>query len=75
MYTLTRLLPWRQLLLKQGPVFLIAFVIAEMFYKFHSFTLECIAFLATWYVLDAALNGVLHLIRPPAPQSSPTERR
>lgn len=29
-----------------------AVVIAELFYKFHSFTLECVAFLATWYVLD-----------------------
>lgn len=28
-----------------------AFVIAELFYKFHSFTLEAAAFLATWYVL------------------------
>ena len=26
--------------------------IAEMFYEFHSFTLECLAFLATWYVLS-----------------------
>jgi hypothetical protein len=26
-------------------------VIAELFYKFHSFTLECLAFLATWVVL------------------------
>jgi hypothetical protein len=24
-----------------------------LFYKFHSFALECGAFLATWYVLDA----------------------
>ena len=74
MYTLTRLLPWRQLLLKQGPVFIIAFVLAEMFYKFHSYTLECIAFLVTWYVLDAVLSGVLSLIRPHVPQSSPIDR-
>jgi hypothetical protein len=32
----------------------IAFVIAEQFYKFHSFTLETIAFLATWWVLRRA---------------------
>jgi hypothetical protein len=31
-----------------------AFVIAEQFYKFHSFTLETIAFLATWWVLRRA---------------------
>jgi hypothetical protein len=29
----------------------IAFGIAETFYKFHSFTLETGAFLATWFVL------------------------
>ena len=29
-----------------------ALFIAEMFYKFHSFILECMAFLATWLVLD-----------------------
>ena len=28
-----------------------AFLIAEFFYKFHSFALECLAFLATWVVL------------------------
>lgn len=25
--------------------------VAEVFYKFHSFTLETLAFLATWYAL------------------------
>lgn len=30
----------------------IAFGIAETFYKFHSFTLECAAFLVTWYGLS-----------------------
>ena len=29
----------------------ISFVIAEQFYKFHSFTLEAGAFLITWWVL------------------------
>ncbi len=29
----------------------ISFVIAEQFYKFHSFTLETGAFLVTWFVL------------------------
>ena len=33
-------------------------VIAEMLYKFHSFSLECLAFLATWYVLSAAQNAI-----------------
>lgn len=29
----------------------ISFVVAEQLYKFHSFTLETAAFLATWFVL------------------------
>jgi len=33
-------------------------VIAEMLYKFHSFSLECLAFLATWYVLSAAQKAI-----------------
>ena len=41
----------------QGPALAGSIVLAELFYKFHSFTLECLAFLATWFVLDAALQG------------------
>lgn len=37
---------------------------AEMFYKFHSFTLETIAFLFTWFVVDAALQFFVRLLRP-----------
>lgn len=58
MFTLIRSISTRQLLLEQLPAFTVAFVIAEFFYKFHSFTLECMAFLITWYVLDAAINFV-----------------
>lgn len=61
MYTLLRQVPTRLLLLIQAPSFLIAFVIAEVFYKFKSFALECIAFLATWFVIDAVINGVRSL--------------
>ena len=52
MYTLIRLLSFRQLLLGQLPALSLSFLIAELFYKFHSFTLECLAFLATWYMID-----------------------
>jgi hypothetical protein len=37
----------------------IAFVVAELFYKFHSFTLEAAAFLATWYVLRLIARAAL----------------
>jgi hypothetical protein len=62
MYTLLRLLPLRRVFREQLPVLLVAWVIAELFYKFHSFSLECAAFLATWFVLDAALQGLRHLV-------------
>jgi hypothetical protein len=52
MYTLTHGQPTRQLLLAQAVPFVASLLIAETFYHFHSFTLECVAFLATWYGLD-----------------------
>ena len=59
MYQLIHNLSASELFKRQLPVFLVAFVIAELFYKFHSFALECVAFLATWYVLDAVLQRLL----------------
>ena len=38
-------------LVREAPAFIVSFLIAELFYTFHSFTLECGAFLATWYAL------------------------
>ena len=38
--------------------FLPSFLIAEFFYKFHSFSLECAAFLVTWFVLDSVIDAV-----------------
>lgn len=56
MFTLIQLLPLRQLLLQQLPAFTASFVIAETFYKFQSFALETVAFLATWFVIDGAIR-------------------
>ena len=56
MYTLLRSITLPEALLKQAPAFLISFFIAEQFYKFHSFTLECLGFLATWFVVDYLIN-------------------
>jgi hypothetical protein len=63
MYTLIRTLPTRELFWEQFFAFAISLMIAEVFYKFHSFTLECIAFLLTWYVLDF-LIGLVRKSRP-----------
>jgi len=46
----------RPMLAVQGPAALASLVITELSYKFHSFTLELLAGLATWYVLSAGLG-------------------
>jgi hypothetical protein len=56
MYTLLRSVPISNLLAMQAPALLASFIIAEVFYKFKSFTLECLAFLVTWFVIDALLS-------------------
>ena len=37
---------------KEDVQFIVAFLIEEFFFKFKSFTLECLAFLAVWFVLS-----------------------
>ena len=53
MFELIRSSSSRELLTRHAPALLMAFVIAELFYKWGSFSLECLGFLATWLVLDA----------------------
>jgi len=67
MYTLLSLLPVKRLAYEQVPALALAWIIAELFYKFHSFTLECAAFLVTWFVLDAVIQRlVLPLFKSPS---------
>ena len=63
MYTLIRLLPIQQSVLEQVPALAASLLIAELFYKFGSFTLECLAFLATWFFIDLSIQGVRKLLR------------
>jgi hypothetical protein len=63
MYSLIRHRPAQELLVRQAPAFTAAFVLAEAYYRFHSFTLECAAFLATWCAFDAALDFASRLRR------------
>ena len=60
MYRLIQSMTLKQLLLEQAPTLGASLLVAELYYKFHSFTLECVAFLATWYVLDAASQLLKH---------------
>jgi len=52
MFSLVKDLGIQVALRQEAVTFVIAFLIAEFFYKFHSFTLECLAFLATWFLLS-----------------------
>lgn len=44
----------------QLPPLIAALLVAELFFKFHSFTLEAIPFLALWYVLRRLYSPVEH---------------
>lgn len=54
-------------LAREVPALASSIAIAELFYKFHSFSLECLAFLATWF----AISGVVHAIVPPGRRADP----
>ena len=69
MFTLLRKLSGRQILTEQFPTLAAAWIIAELFYKFHSFSLECAAFLATWWGFDAAVQALKRMFLGPAPAS------
>ena len=75
MFTLLKLLPWRQILAEQMPALAAAWVIAELFYKFHSFSLETAAFLATWFVIDAAVQGGKRMLGAPPPVAAAERER
>ena len=58
MYTLIRNWRLREGLLAETPAFVVSLFVAEAFFKFHSFTLECACFLATWTALGSILSFV-----------------
>lgn len=64
MYSLIRTHSPRSFLLTQLPSLAAAFVIAELFFKWKSFSLECLGFLATWFVLDWVWASLLRIVAP-----------
>jgi len=64
MFTLLSSLSLRRILTEQAPILALSFVIAELFYKFHSFTLETGAFLVTWSVLDFIVQFAIKRLSP-----------
>ena len=70
MYTLFRVLPLKCIVSEQAPALAIAWICAELFYKFHSFTLECAAFLATWFIADLCIQSLKRMfVRQTADQT------
>jgi hypothetical protein len=67
MYSLISQLGWRQGLQREAPALCLSMVAAELFYKFHSFTLECLAFLATWCVVSSIFAFGYRCLRKPIP--------
>jgi hypothetical protein len=61
MYTMLRNASLGVLLSTQAPAFLIAFVTASLFFKWKSFALECLGFLAVWFVLDMVFTTIRQL--------------
>ena len=58
MYTLIKSSTFPQIITKRLPGLVISLIIAEIFYKFHSFTLECVAFLGTWFLVDLIIEVI-----------------
>jgi hypothetical protein len=71
MFTLIATRPVREILQRQAPAMAGSLVIAEAFYKWHSFTLEAIGFLATWAAIDAAVEGLIRVRRKRPPLTAP----
>ncbi|MBI4785212.1 MAG: hypothetical protein HY785_28485 [Oscillatoriophycideae cyanobacterium NC_groundwater_1537_Pr4_S-0.65um_50_18] len=61
MYSLLRYTFLHKLLAEQLLSGGAAFIIANQFYVFHSFALECLAFLATWAGLDFCVQKLARL--------------
>jgi len=54
--------------------FIPALVVTEMFYKFRSFSLECMAFLATWLILDVLIEWIMGFVKVRGLSSTPSDR-
>jgi len=63
MYTFFSKLSKSDLFIEQLPLFTFSFIISEMFYKFGSFSLECLTFLGTWFATDLVLQALKFLFR------------
>ena len=54
--------------------FVPALVVTEMFYKFHSFSLECMAFLGTWLLFDVLTEWIIGSAKVKELRNTPSDR-
>lgn len=57
MYTFFKTTGASKLAATEAPALFSALILSELLYKFGSFTMECLAFLATWYSISFVLNS------------------
>lgn len=69
MYSVLKAMPAHDAM-RAAVTFGLAMIVAELLYAFGSFALECIAFVATWLVLDALAKQIL-----PKPRERAADRR
>lgn len=58
MYSLLRQVGWRRVAFVEAPALVGSLFVAEAFYRFGSFTLECAAFLVTWACASFLLSTI-----------------
>ena len=58
MYQFLQSLTSQALFLRQIPALSAALVVASLVFRFGNFALGCVAFLATWFVVDAVIDRI-----------------
>ena len=58
MFTTFNTMSIRAWFVDEAPQLVAAMAIAELAFRFHSFSLECMAFLVTWWTLGALRNSI-----------------
>lgn len=58
MYTILKTGGAKKLLATEAPALIFSLFLAENLYKFGSFTLECLAFLATWFLTSFLVTTI-----------------
>jgi hypothetical protein len=63
-------------LVREVPALGSSLLVAETFYKFHSFSLECVAFLGTWFAASLLIHALFprKKVKPAAADRRTNER-